>query len=155
MVNINSWDALNNTLRALTAAALQEHQAALELKEANRLKEEIRLAEEKAEKIKLELMETRRINTLFITAMQEVKGVVSGTSHIEAIFKEDAEVIEKFLATKPLEGAIIANALDVVKLLVSKGQRYDSWQDIVDEGTPLYNFLSETFKVSNLKRFTP
>lgn len=136
---------------AAAKAAELSRQADLLAQEAKKKENEANLAIQVAENSRLELIETLRVNALLQRATQEVNGTLASTNNIKAIFEEKPDVVARFIATNPLEGAIISNSLDAIKLLVENGQRYDSWADIVDEDTPLYKFLAERFIALNSK----
>jgi hypothetical protein len=136
---------------ALAAQAAEQRRLAdIATAEANRLAQEAANAAQALETQRLELEESRRINDLLINAIREINGTLSGTSNIQAIFNEATSVIDRFLAIEPLKAAIVARSVNLhaVKLLVEKGQRYDGWSDLVDDGTPLYYFLSDKFKTA-------
>lgn len=90
-----------------------------------------------------ELFEMQRVNELQCSAYLEACGMLDGISNITAVMNEDKFIQEQFFATYPLEQAIATNSLDAVKLLLSHGESYDKWSEIVDNNTPLYSLLSK------------
>lgn len=128
--------------KAAEAAAAQKRQQELAVQEANRLAAEAAKAMQEAEQKKLELEKLQRVNLLIENAIKEVKNLLPGIANIEAIFLEKEDVLSRFLQTNPLEDALIAHKLDAVKFMLYKGQRYEAWRDIIDEGTEIYDFLN-------------
>ncbi len=139
----------NAKYEANKAAELRRQQALAE-QEAARIAAEAEKAIQEAEQKRLELEEKQRVNLLIEKAIQEANGSISGTVQMEAIFLEGEDIIAKFLATNPLEGALIANNLEAAKFLIAKGQRYDAWSDIIDEDTELYDLLNSASAKSSL-----
>lgn len=88
-------------------------------------------------------------------SQKEISKQIDGAVNLQAIFKENVAIKAQFLATKPLELALAAHNLEAVKILVANGETYANWPDIVDNGTPLYEFMAATFKKDNASDSRP
>lgn len=140
--------------QAAAAAAAAEEQRKIAEKaaaEAKMHEEAANLAKQEAETKRLALIEQQRVDALVINAINESRGEISGSANMRGVFSEDQSVIEKFLSVNPLEQAITGNNLPAVQFLVSQGLRYENWQDVVDENTPMHAYLSEAFRPSSPK----
>lgn len=91
----------------------------------------------------------QRVNELLTNAHLESCGKIDGVSNIDAILNENISVQEQFLKALPLEQAIATSNIEAVNLLVSKGQVYNEWSELVDKNTPLYSVLSNDTKDVN------
>ncbi len=126
----------------------QRRIAAIAAEDAKRKEEERKLAELEAQRLDAELQEKQHLITLIDLGRQEASGTLSGIANLQKIF-ENTKSKEMFLATKPLETALLNDNLAVVKFLVSAGEAYPNWQDIVDDGTPVYEFMASIFNKNN------
>lgn len=139
---------------AAKAAAEQQRIAAAAAQEAAKLDEERKQVIMEAERLAAKIQENEHMLKLISLGTQEVAGELPGIANLQIIFSGNSTIKTQFLATKPLELALLKENLTVVKFLISMNLTYPNWQEIVDEGTPLYEFMSSIAHPNNSNKNT-
>lgn len=149
MMHVQAEEAKKRQAEEERKAAEKQRQVEILAEEARKRAEQIKAAEEEANKVLAKLQEKQRIENLLEQVFKEVTGALKGTASLEAIFKENPEIKAQFLTTKPLERSLAEANLDAVKFLVSMDETYPGWKDILEPGTPVYEFMASKFKNGN------